>query len=741
MEGRDVFSYLLSQRGLESEEEIYKFLNPSLKDLYDPFLLMGMKEAVDRILVAIKNNERIWIFGDYDVDGITSIAVLIKYFESVGFERFNYYIPDREQEGYGLGVQGIDAILDIGAEIIITVDCGINAFEAADYAKQRGVDLIITDHHSVEERLPNAYAVINPKRGRYPFEFLAGCGVAFKLVQALAGDSFPDIFPEIIDITAVGTVADVVPLIDENRVLVKMGLRMVKNKGLKTIIKNANKSPENLTSNDVAFSVAPTINSSGRIGNPSLAVELLVADDMAEINKMANSLRDLNIDRQEQGREIMEYALKNVEENIDYGSHRVLVVRGENWHTGIIGITASRLTDIYSRPVIILSDNDGSLKGSARSLTGISIYDIIERARDLLEKFGGHDQAAGMQMAPNMLEEFKEKIAVAAEDLVEDHMLIPGLNIDACLEPRMVSREFLDRLDKLAPYGMDNPEPLFCLHGLRLDQMRLVGANANHVKVTVSSGGQTLEGIAFNMAESFRGIGIGDEISLAFTLELNNFRGLEYVNLIIRDVISVKSRLKQQILIKSWKATANYMLSADVYGYYEPSEYDVSQALEQAETEYSEIYASSPEDLEIIWEKIYRSGFNNYRIVFGDQKTDESRTELIIRYAPITNRRALPLRTSEYFYLSHVPSREDLVRFFKAIRGKKIVDLKFTADRILESGVKLILCIKILEDLDIINARFVNGYVHIEWLAPEEKKNLEENRIFAWLNSKTGGRR
>ena len=384
---------LLLERGLSSPAEVERFMNPKIEHLRDPFLMQDMRLAVDRIEKAIQQQEHIWIYGDYDVDGITSIAILMKYFEYRG-NPASFYIPDRQDEGYGISEVGLKNIQEMGGTLVITVDCGITAIEQAIYSKNIGLDLIITDHHEFHGEVPDAIAVVNPKREGYPFKMLAGCGVALKLVQALAGDDFRDFHEQIIDIAALGTVADIVPLIDENRIITSLGLsRMTdtKNPGIQALISEAMLVGKEVNSGHIGFVIAPRINASGRIGNPSIAVNMLIEKDYFKALEIAKKLSLLNTDRQMQEREIMEAAEAYIKSYINLDKEKIMLVVGNNWHTGIIGIVASKLSDKYSRPTVILNSDGEYAKGSARSIDGISIYDVLYQFKDLFEKFGGHE--------------------------------------------------------------------------------------------------------------------------------------------------------------------------------------------------------------------------------------------------------------------------------------------------------------------------------------------------------------
>lgn len=435
-----IIAKLLEDRGITTDEQVQAFLYPKIEDLKDPFLLVDMHKAVDRIEQAIQSYEKIWVYGDYDVDGITSIAILCKYFSYRGLEPA-FYIPDRQDEGYGINIQGLESIKASGGALVITVDCGITAVDQAAYAKSIGLDLIITDHHEFQDQLPDALAVINPKRGDYPFKSLAGCGVALKLVQALAGEGFESFYQEVIDIAALGTVADIVPLIDENRVITSIGLKRMmdtSNPGIQALIAEAGLVGKEINAGHIGFVIAPRINASGRIGNPSIAVDMLLENDYYKALDTAKQLSALNTERQAQEREIMLSAERYIQENIDFELDKIMLVIGEDWHTGIIGIVASKLSDKYARPTVILNSDGIMAKGSARSIDGISIYEVLSHSRELFEKFGGHDQAAGLSLKSDNINALRAALRNYGKKHIRKYMLIKKEKVSGQLTPQML---------------------------------------------------------------------------------------------------------------------------------------------------------------------------------------------------------------------------------------------------------------------------------------------------------------
>ncbi|MDO4799225.1 MAG: single-stranded-DNA-specific exonuclease RecJ [Bacillota bacterium] len=727
----DVFEDLLRER---SQHTGMDFLSPVLKDLYDPFLLPGMKEAVDRIGESIRRGDVIWIYGDYDVDGITSIAILIKYFEHIGVS-CNYYIPDRLDEGYGISKIGLDYIKEQGGQLVITVDCGINAFAEARYAEELGLDLVITDHHELESELPRAVALINPKIEGYPFPSLAGCGVAIKLVQALAGERFEAFAPQVLDLAAVGTIADIVPLVSENRVLAYLGMRSIQNQGLISLINMSGKDLNKISSGDIGFSIAPMINSSGRIGNPKLAVELLIEQDETITDRMAKKLYELNTERQEQGALILEEAIRYVEENVYLDRERVIVVAGKDWHTGIIGITASRLVERYSRPVIILTETEGELKGSARSIRGVSIYEIIATTKPLLLRFGGHDQASGLTLLRENFEAFREAIRKAANERIAVDDLTPVIRIDYAIDMKQINRSFVEKLGRLAPFGPGNPEPLFLLEDVVLDELRIVGATKNHVKIRVSSRHGSFDGIAFNQVDSFRGIRIGDVVRLVFSFELHSFRGIESINLKIKDIQSRSSAMPDRLEKQASIALNEFLTVRSGYEFTPLPDFDIIQSLNRLD-----VYQY--EDLVRLKEHFFDTGFEDYSIHFGELRP--GRASLNIVYLPLEevtgsgkDAAEQDFRCTGSYFAPHVPERADVVRLYKQLLNQQTASLSHLTRRFKCSSTKIVLGLEMLRRTEVLSYHVINDLVRLEWNSISKKKTLEEDALFRHLHRNT----
>ena len=535
----DLLATILINRGIDNEEKIRLFLEPTRQDFYNPYLMKDMKIAVERIVKAIENQEKVIIYGDYDVDGITSTTVLKKFLKDLGLE-VSYYIPNRLNEGYGLNNTAIEKIVNEGYSLMITVDCGISAIEEIDYANSLGLETIITDHHEPGEVLPKALAVIDNKRkdSNYPFRDLAGVGVAFKLTQALGIKLGlkEETYLKYLDIVCVGTISDIVPLIDENRVITKLGLllvRQTKNMGLKSIINSSGYNK--IDSNAISFGVAPRINACGRMGKAEEALELLLSTDIYRVNELTKKLNEHNRKRQEIEKSIYESAVEKIEKN-HLDENRTIVVGGKNWHHGVIGIVSSKITDLYFKPSILLSfEEDGIGKGSGRSVPGFDLHEALSKCQDTLEKFGGHSMAVGVTIKKENLEKFvKEFEKIAEEEKTED--IVPILNLDAKIDLNAVDKNVIESLKALEPFGEANKMPIFAFKNLRIDSIRAL-SEGKHLKLTLKEDNRIINAIGFNMGELADAYRIGDKVDVAGVLEINTFNGVDNLQINIKDVM------------------------------------------------------------------------------------------------------------------------------------------------------------------------------------------------------------
>jgi single-stranded-DNA-specific exonuclease len=539
---------LLCMRGLGDPETARRFLHPSMDDLHDPYLLADMDKAVARVERAIAEKERIAIHGDYDVDGITSTVILRRALEMLGGEVV-HFIPERLRDGYGLQPAAIDRLHGEGVHLVISVDCGIRGTEAALRARELGIDLIITDHHEPDGTLPPALAVINPKRHdcSYPDKNLAGVGVALKLVQALCQRAGKGKWlPAFVKIAAIGTLADVVPLVGENRVIAKLGLASLSagrhTVGLRALLEASGLTGKTIDSYHVGFILAPRVNAAGRMSTPDIATRLLLATDEAageDARGLAQQLNEENLKRQTEEADLVAQAKKAIDTDPAVGAHNVLVVGGEGWHRGVIGIAASKLVDAYHKPAIVLSVDGDVAHGSCRSIPAFDMLDALERCADLFLRFGGHKQAAGLTMDAARVPEFRARINAHANQVLEPDQLRPRLRIDGNLNLKQITPDLVDGLNLMAPFGLANPRPIFHAMPVEIvDGPRPL--KDRHLKMTFRQDGRSFRAIAWRAAE--RAAFLTEHragVNLAFSLDQNEFQGETYLELTVADFKSL----------------------------------------------------------------------------------------------------------------------------------------------------------------------------------------------------------
>lgn len=525
-------SELLVQRGITSIAEAEKFFHPSLRDLHDPFLMPQMDVAVDRLNKAMGSKQKILVYGDYDVDGITSVALVYRYLQNF-YSEVDFYIPTRYDEGYGISKSFIDRAEADGVRLIIILDCGIKAIEEIKYAKQKNIDFIICDHHVPDEQLPPAVAILNPKLegSTYPCRHLSGCGVGYKLMQAFSisnGLGTAEL-EGMLDLVAVSIAADIVPMVDENRVMAAMGLKRLNSNpmlGLRAIIRTCGLGGKEITISDVIFKIAPRINASGRMQSGSEAVELLVARDAKEAAQKSLAIDQYNKDRKELDKQITDEANEILEKRGEMNStKKSIVIYNKDWHKGIIGIVASRLTELYYKPSVVLTYSNGIATGSSRSVRGFDIYKAIDSTRDLLENFGGHPYAVGLSLKEQNIPEFTRRFEqyVAAHILPEQQT--PVIDIDAFITFAQLTPELVSTLRLFNPFGPGNEKPTFCTRNVKdFGTSMLVGKNLEHIKLEMvdDTSGKVVNGIAFNMARYFDYIHSGKSFNICFTIEENN---------------------------------------------------------------------------------------------------------------------------------------------------------------------------------------------------------------------------
>jgi len=528
---------ILINRDLVEDDKVNIFLNPTRRDFHNPYLMPDMDKAVDRIIKAIENKEKIIIYGDYDVDGITSITVLKKFLldrNAIVTE----YIPDRLDEGYGLNKEAIKKIVDTGNKLMITVDCGISGIEEIEYANSLGIETIVTDHHEPGEILPNAIAVVDAKRkdNKYPFNQLAGVGVVFKLIQAIGQrlNLEEKEYLKYLDIVCIGTISDIVPLVDENRVIAKLGLKLVeitKNIGLKTLLDVSGY--KTVDSTTISFGLAPRINACGRMGHAGEALKLFLTEDIKEDQEIDKKLNDYNKERQETEKRIFDEALQEIEKEKE--EKNVIVLGKEGWHHGVIGIVSSKVTEMYFKPsILICFEQDGLGKGSGRSVPGFDLYEALSKCNDNIDRFGGHSMAIGITVAKENFEAFKKDFEEYAQNS-NIHDIIPIINIDEEVEAKDISVRAVAELSMLEPFGEANKMPLFLYKNLKINSIRAL-SEGKHIKLTLKDDNLIIDAIGFNLGHLTEEYRIGDKIDVVGTLEINRFNGMESVQINLKDI-------------------------------------------------------------------------------------------------------------------------------------------------------------------------------------------------------------
>ena len=533
---------ILIQRKITDFDQAKDFFRPALDKLHDPFLMKDMDTAMDRMKTAIDQKQKILIYGDYDVDGTTSVALVYGFLKNF-INDIAFYIPDRYKEGYGISETGIDWAAEHEISLVITLDCGIKAIEMTEYANVKGIDMIICDHHLPGKELPNAIAVLDPKRADcdYPYKDLSGCGVGFKLLQAFC-ERFgydPDLLFDYLDLLAVSIAADIVPITGENRVLAYHGLKKLNENprlGLEALIKLGGiRNQINISS--IVFGIGPRINASGRMDHAKTAVELLLADNYKSIEKLAESLDVKNLERRGFDSTITAEAIEMIEQEDGEGDHKSTVLYKNNWHKGVIGIVASRCIDKYYRPTIILTESNGKATGSARSVDGFDIYEAISECADLLEQYGGHMYAAGLTMDINNVDAFKQKFEQIVEKKILDEQLIPLIEIDAEIRLEEINFKFFNVLEQMSPFGPGNPQPVFVSHQLHVyGRPRILKAQHLKFYVRQKEEDEPMEAIAFGQAEYFDLIASGMRFSMAYYIEENNYMGSKSLQLRVKDL-------------------------------------------------------------------------------------------------------------------------------------------------------------------------------------------------------------
>ena len=536
---------LMAQRNISSADEAKAFFNPSLEYLHDPFLMKDMNIAVDRISTAVKKNERILVYGDYDVDGTTAVALMYSFLKDQ-YSNVEYYIPDRYKEGYGVSFQGLDFAYQNNCKVVITLDCGIKAVEKVKYARTKGLDVIICDHHYPGDEIPKALAVLDPKQPScsYPYKDLSGCGVGFKLIHAYSrvhGIPFSEI-AHYLDLVAVSIASDIVPITGENRVLAYFGLKRLNEcprTGLREIIRESEVTKA-LTIEDVVFKIGPRINAAGRMETGSKAVDLLVSSDSRLATGISKEINNFNIERRSVDRIITTEAMRMIAEDQRTVNSRTTVLYNPTWKKGVIGIVASRLIETYYRPTVILTESNGFATGSARSVQGYDLYQAIEACSDLLESFGGHMFAAGLTLKKENIRPFMDRFEQYVNSTITEEQLVPRIFIDIELSFSEINEEFFKTMSQFQPFGPENMSPVFVSRNVfDTGSGRMVGSSGEHLKLDLcqeSTGQKSFSAIAFSQANHFEYIKGGNPFDICYSLEMNEFRGNRNLQLNVRDI-------------------------------------------------------------------------------------------------------------------------------------------------------------------------------------------------------------
>jgi single-stranded-DNA-specific exonuclease len=534
---------ILVQRGIDDFEVAKKFFRPQFSDLHDPFLMKDMDKAIERIEKAIANDEKILVYGDYDVDGTTSVATVYGFF-SKRYPNMDFYIPDRYTEGYGISFMGIDWAANNNFSLIIALDCGIKAIDKVEYAATKNIDFIICDHHLPGDELPKAAAILNPKQiaCNYPFDELSGCGIGFKLIQAYAQkQNIP--FSEVefyIDLAAISICADLVPILDENRILVHHGLKKLKSKpnnGLKALLETYQEKPEYGVT-DVVFFIGPRINAAGRIADAKDAVKLMISDNKEEAKSISELVNQHNVERRGFDSSITEHAFKMIETDADFTNRKSTVLFHNEWHKGVIGIVASRLIEKHYRPTIILTESNGMATGSARSVDGFDLYHAIEQCADLLEQYGGHTHAAGLTLRVENVPAFTEKFEKIVASSIAESSLTPEIEYDAEIPLRIITPKFFSVLKQFGPFGPGNMNPVFMSKNVwDVGDVTVVGNNHLKMSLTQEEGGRIFKAIGFGLGEHYHKVSQGISFDLCYTIEENHFNGHVNLQLNIKDIL------------------------------------------------------------------------------------------------------------------------------------------------------------------------------------------------------------
>lgn len=756
----DLKSHLLKVRQINIEES-KSFLNPTKADLISPYLLKDMEKVVSRINKAKNSNQLICIYGDYDVDGISSVSILLKTFNFLGINSI-FYIPKRIEEGYGINTQAIDTIKKMGADLIITVDCGITSVDEIEYAKTIDLDVIVTDHHECKEILPDAIGIINPKQHEchYPYKHLCGAGIALKIAQALIDDNDSILFDELIEIACIATIADIVELSGENRVIVKNGLLSLKktiNIGLKALMEVSGINSSNINSSNIAFILAPRINSTGRMGTPELGVSLIIEDDFEEAVIMARKIEELNRERQTVELKIFEEAVALIEQKSK--NNKILIASSKNWHSGVIGIVASKLTEKYNKPTFVIAIEDENIgKGSARSIDGFNLFENLLKLDECLIKFGGHNQAAGITIHEDRIAEFELMINEIAEEILNKNHFQRIIEIDSKLKLKDINSNTLKILSELEPFGIGNRKPLFCLTNYKLSNYKYIGKMKKHFKSEIND---DIEIIGFNKHELINNIDLNFPVDFVFELEINSFNNKDKIQLLLRDLRSsynyseaLKIMYDYILKCKSLTLAKNQLTKIDKDKKINFDEMLCLDGKKLLIVNTCESYFSLIERLHFYNIKPtvdFENSINDYTIILSPiiDNLDLSRYNNIVIYQSDSFLSSINIESKNIKVLSiidkiiHtediVPSRETFISLYKVIMNK--LNIKFyifeTCEYFRISELSFFVILEVFKELKIIDFEldYSDGSVRVKIINKLiGKKNLDETKTIKSLD-------
>ncbi|MGM0378839.1 MAG: single-stranded-DNA-specific exonuclease RecJ [Bacillota bacterium] len=760
---------ILISRGYDTVKKAKKFVYPDIKDLYDPFLFSNMQKVIDRINKAINKNEKIWIFGDYDVDGISAISILVNYFKSIDYP-VEYYIPDRKKEGYGLSKEGIDQIFNKQGNLIITVDCGITAVDLVDYINSLKMDVIITDHHKCGDKLPEAFSIINPKvkSDNYPYDMICGASIAFKIVQAMSNVEQKKWYKDYIEIAAFATIADIVPLVDENRIITKKGLESLKkpvNTGLNALIENSDLKNKEITSGIVGYRLAPQINACGRLADPYLGVRLLTTNDEKEALKLASKLSDLNNQRQMIEKAIFLKSKQYISKNINLDNTPLILVIGEGFHEGVIGIVASRIVEKYNKPAIVLSKNEKNIKGSARSIGNLNMFELLKRNSKFFKNFGGHKMAAGLTLKKGVFKEFTKTIN---EDIIKNinpDDLTPILHYDGIIENKDILIKKIDELNILKPFGIKNPKPKFIYKEANVINKKLVGKKNSHLKMLLSKNDFTIDAIGFNFADYNKIIKTNQKINLVIQLDINEYMDMKNPQFIIKDIKisdtnnkkvnkkankSTKNMKDKYIktLFKSLKENSLYFLQID---------FDkISFKKDSLKSDKNDklILINSLDSINQLSENKFADWNINFNTIENNSKKDilinpilknvniKKYDQIIFYDIPIRNKNTKLCNFLNKNRLKNIlnifkniPNKKELIKIYKYIKTKnKNLDINRLKKQVNVNEIKLLFCLELLKEIKIIDFKIDSNNLEIKILPLNGKKmDINENELYIKL--------